>query len=79
MFPDLNNIFGPLKRYRYAVATGLFLMFFVSMLFPVGWSGVAAYWRYVMASLFFISVGMIITYDLIPFFRKEEEQNSPVA
>lgn len=66
MIPDLFTVFNSIKKYRYSITVGIALLYFAPMLFPVGWEAASATWRYGVATMFFLSVGMILSRDVWP-------------
>jgi len=70
MFSSFPSIFETVENYRYSITIGLGLLFFVPMFIPIGWSTVSTTWHYGMGAMFFLSVGMIITRDVWPFFQR---------
>lgn len=71
MFSSFPSIFETVEHYRYSITIGVGLLFFAPMLFPFEWAAVSVTWRYAVGATFFLSVGMIITRDVWPFFQRK--------
>jgi len=68
--PNISNVFSTVESYKYSTAVGLFLLYFVSLIFPVGWETASTTWQFCIGVLFFLSLGMIIVKDLFPWLKK---------
>lgn len=70
MVNNFSTLFNSIKKYRYSITVGIALLYFAPMLFPVGWEAASATWRYGVAVMFFLSVGMILSRDFWPKIKQ---------